>query len=81
MAGGGRAKMMAWWYALPDWIEYLVYGLSLFFLMCFSSIILGRAGRNPYWALLAIVPLPFFFAALLWIFAFTRWPRRDGQSV
>lgn len=69
--------MMDVWYALPQWVQYLVYGISLCLLMCFSAVVLARAGRNPYWAVLTVLPVPFLFPVLIWIFSAIRWPKRD----
>lgn len=60
------------WADLPEWVSYLIRGLSLTFLLCFSAVILSRAGRNPYWALLTIVP--FAIPLAVWVLAYVRWP-------
>lgn len=65
--------------AMPEWAAYLVRGLVLCALMVFSAIILGRAGRNPYWAVLVVIPYGLLVG--LWIFAFCGWPRRDARAV
>jgi hypothetical protein len=46
-------------------ITLLIYGVPL-------VVILKRAGYNPAWALLAIIPGVALIG--LWIFAFARWP-------
>jgi hypothetical protein len=65
---------------MPEWGQYLIRGIILCLMLCFSAVILGRAGRNPYWALLTIVPLPFFLPVLVWVFAFAAWPKRDAAA-
>lgn len=64
------------WGDLPIWLQYLVQGLLMFTLLCFSAVILARAGRNPYWALLSLVP--FVLIPALWIIAYTRWPAQNA---
>lgn len=66
------------WMQLPLWAQYLVQGLGLFTVMSLSAVIVSRAGRNPYWALLAIVP--FFPVVGIWLLAVTRWPSLSGSS-
>ncbi len=63
---------------LPDWLRFLVQGILLFVLMAFSAVILGRAGRSPYWALLVVVPVVAVVAVCA--FGFCRWPRVDGKK-
>lgn len=63
---------------LPEWARFLVQGILLFALMACSAVILGRAGRSPYWALLVIVPVAGM--AAICAFAFCRWPRLDGKG-
>lgn len=69
--------LLSYWDALPVWADYLLRGLFLCGLLCFSSVVLGRAGRSPYWALLMIVPYFYLPLILIWAFAFIRWPRID----
>lgn len=38
-----------------------------------SARIAGRAGFSGWWALLTIVP--FVNVVIVWVFAFTKWPR------
>ena len=40
--------------------------------------ILPRAGLNPYWSLVALIPLG--LPALLWYLAFVRWPGDGGAE-
>lgn len=58
--------------SLPEWSYYLIQGVSISCLLVVSAIILGRAGRSPYWALLVIVPYVAIVA--IWALAFVRWP-------
>ena len=66
------AEWMSW---MPEWLDYTLRGLFIFVLMSFSAVILTRMGRNPYWALLTIVP--FSLVVGLWVVALQRWPRVD----
>lgn len=62
---------------LPDLspqVELLIQGLCLFAQLAFAAMILSKAGRSPYFAVLAIIPYVFIVA--IWVFAFTRWPKR-----
>ncbi|MBI3442030.1 MAG: hypothetical protein HY052_09580 [Proteobacteria bacterium] len=56
------------------WEQYLLQGILIFATLATSAVVLGRAGRNPYFALLMIVPYVQIIA--LWVFAFSTWPRR-----
>ena len=38
--------------------------------------ILQRTGHSPWWTIIAFIPMLNLLA--LWIFAYTRWPARDG---
>jgi hypothetical protein len=62
---------------LPVWASYLVRGIAVCALLCCSAVVLSRAGRNPYWALLMIVPYFYVPVILICAFAFARWPRID----
>ncbi len=50
----------------------LAYGL-----WCCARI-LGRTGHNRAWALLMIVPV--INLALVWVLAYTRWPKLDDRA-
>lgn len=60
------------WDMVPFWLQYLIQGLGLFTVMTFSAIVITRMGRNPYWALLSVVP--FVPVIGIWLLALTRWP-------
>jgi hypothetical protein len=62
---------------MPLWLEYLFKGIAVFALLCFSGIITTRAGKNPYFALLLLIP--FVQVAAIWAFAFSRWPKVDKK--
>lgn len=64
------------WGDLPVWAQYLTQGLLLSVLLCFSAVVLARAGRSPYWALLALVP--FAFVVGLWFIAYSKWPQQNA---
>jgi uncharacterized membrane protein YhaH (DUF805 family) len=53
-------------------IVFLV--LVAYSLWCYTRI-LNRTGRSPWWAVLMLVPI--LNLALVWLFAFVRWPRID----
>ncbi len=59
---------------LPEWARYLVQGIITFIFLAASAVVLSRAGRSPYWALLMVVPYVQIVA--LWVFAFTVWPKK-----
>lgn len=60
---------------MPAWLSYLIGGLTIFAMMASGAIIATRAGRNPYWGMLVIVP--FLAPVLIWVFAYARWPSLD----
>lgn len=66
------------WGNLPEWAQFLTMGLLLFSLMALSAVILSRAGKSPYWALLTIIP--YLCIVAIWFFAFTKWPKVDAQT-
>ena len=62
-------------------------GVLLFFLFILFAVsygvwcctrILARAGQNRAWAFLMIVPV--VNLALVWFFAYARWPKLDERS-
>jgi hypothetical protein len=59
--------------ALPIWLSYLFKGLAIFAMMALPAVVVGRAGRNPYMALLLMVP--FVNVAVVWAFAYAEWPK------
>lgn len=60
-------------FMLPEWLRFLLAGVTMFFLMAFSAIALTRAGRSPYWAIFVVIP--YFMIVMVWLFAFCRWPK------
>lgn len=58
---------------IPMWLSYLFKGLSIFAMMALPAIVAGKAGRNPYMALLLMVP--FLNVAVVWAFAYAEWPK------
>lgn len=63
---------------LPLWGQYLLQGLIIFSAIAAAAVVLSRAGRSPYYALLIIIPYVQIIA--LWIFAFTLWPKRKKNG-
>lgn len=63
--------------APPEWAQYLLQGITIFVLLSCGAVIAARAGRNPYWSLLFLVPFVYVpsVVAMLWIFAFVKWPK------
>ncbi|MCE9507402.1 MAG: hypothetical protein K8R48_03670 [Alphaproteobacteria bacterium] len=59
---------------LPLWGQYLLQGILLFISIACAAVVLTRAGRSPYFALLIAVPYVQIIA--LWLFAFSVWPKR-----
>lgn len=64
-------------YAPPEWAQFLLQGITIFVLLSCGAVIAARAGRNPYWSLLFLVPFVYVPAVvvMLWIFAFVKWPK------
>ena len=58
---------------LPLWEQYLLEGIFIFIMMAASSVVLTRAGRSPYFALLMLVPYVQIVA--VWVLAFSVWPQ------
>ena len=71
-------------YMPPEWAQFLLQGISIFVLLSCGAVIAARAGRNPYWSLLFLVPFVYVPAVVVmfWIFAFVKWPKAlpDGSS-
>lgn len=71
-------------YAPPEWAQYLLQGVTIFILLSCGAVIAARAGRNPYWSLLFLVPFVYVpsVVVMLWIFAFIKWPKElpDEQA-
>lgn len=64
---------------LPLWAQYLLQGLVIFAEIAAAAVVLSRAGRSPYYALLLVAPYYVPIAAL-WAFAFTPWPKREKNA-
>lgn len=64
--------------AMPEWLSYLIGGLTIFAMMASGCVIATRAGKNPYWGVLVVVPFVGFL--LIWLFAVARWPSMTPQS-
>ncbi|MEQ8966118.1 MAG: hypothetical protein RID91_09855 [Azospirillaceae bacterium] len=63
----------------PSWITLLFVGVTLTATMGFGAFALARAGRSPLWVLLLLVP--YVGALAVWVAAYARWPRVDGERV
>lgn len=63
---------------LPEWANYLARGIFLFTTLAFTAVVLGRAGRSPYFAFLVIIP--YVQIAAVWFFAVCLWPRPDKKQ-
>jgi hypothetical protein len=74
MAREGESGMID----LPVWFSYLLKGLSIFAMLAFPAIVLARAGKSPYFALLLMVP--FINVAIVWGFAYAEWPKLDRKT-
>lgn len=62
---------------LPLWAEFLIKGILIFAALCSGAVTLTRAGKNPHFTFLMIVPVISILA--LWYFAFTPWPKADPK--
>jgi hypothetical protein len=65
--------MIGLWSQLPQWADYLIRGLMMSAMLCVFAVAVSRTGRSPYWALLALLPVPFLLPVLVWIAAFMPW--------
>jgi len=80
MRGAAGAQEMAaegmnmQYLGLPLWGQYLLQGILIFVTLASSAVVLSRAGRSPYLALLMAVPYVQVIA--LWLFAFSVWQKR-----
>jgi hypothetical protein len=56
---------------LPLWANYLIKGILLFAGLASAAVVLTRAGKNPYFAFLAMVP----YASIIgiWLLAWQLW--------
>jgi hypothetical protein len=70
--------MTALFSGIPEWLSYLIGGLTIFMMMASACVIATRAGRNPYWGVLVIVP--FAAPVLVWTLAYCRWPSFDKPA-
>jgi hypothetical protein len=63
--------------APPVWAQYLLQGVMIFILLSCGAVIAARAGRNPYWSMLFLVPFIYVpsVVVMLWLFAFVTWPK------
>lgn len=69
--------MMSLFPDMPAWASYLIAGITIFIMMASACVIATRAGRNPYWGVLVVVP--FFAPVLIWALALVRWPSMTPQ--
>ncbi|MBI1215023.1 MAG: hypothetical protein GC185_04290 [Alphaproteobacteria bacterium] len=63
---------------IPHWVLWLIQGICIFILMASSAVVATKAGRNPYWGVLAIVP--FFVIVLIWLLAYSDWPALEKRA-
>jgi hypothetical protein len=61
----------------PNWINLLIIGLTLTASMGFGAFALVKTGHSPLWALILLVPVAVVVG--LWVLAYKRWPRIDGD--
>lgn len=67
-----------WLFDLEPWLAHLIIGVVLAITMGCGGMVAARAGRSPLWVLLLLVP--FVNVALLWAFAYSRWPRLEPDQ-
>lgn len=58
---------------LPEWGRYLLQGIFLFCQLATGAVVVGRAGKSPYWALLIVIP--YVQIAAIWGFAYSKWKK------
>jgi uncharacterized membrane protein YhaH (DUF805 family) len=61
-----------------DWGVLLIVAALFVVNVVLMVRIVRRAGRSGWWVVLMTVPL--VNIAMLWVFAFTRWPRVDPPA-
>lgn len=66
-------------YGLPQWGNLLIGGIMICLMMCFFAVILARMGRNPYWAVIVVLPvfvrIPFVIPLMFWVMAYISWSK------
>ncbi len=66
--------------SIYHWLVVLVaLGLILLAVGFPVARILKRMGLSPWWTVLALIP--YLNVVALWIVAFVRWPKVDGDAV
>lgn len=63
---------------MPQWAEYLLQGIFIFVMLSSSAVVLSRAGRSPYLALLMVIPYVQIIA--VWAFAFSVWRKHAKRG-
>lgn len=59
-------------FSLWHWLIVLIAAAVIIYPV---TVILRKAGRSPWWAILAIIP--WVNVVALWVFALTAWPKQD----
>lgn len=59
-------------FSIWHWLIVLIVAAVIIYPV---TIILRKAGRSPWWAILAIIP--WVNVVALWVFALTAWPKQD----
>jgi hypothetical protein len=59
-------------------LEYLLKGLTVFAMIALPAVVVGRAGKSPYLALLLMAPIANVWA--VWAFAYSDWPKVDEKQ-
>lgn len=67
--------MIELWNQMPTWLDFLIRGIVILLTLIFYSVTLSRMGRNPYWALLGLLPL--IVPVAVWFLAYARWPQEQ----
>lgn len=63
--------------AMPPALGYLLLGLIIMGWISAAGFVLARLGYRPLWAFALVVP--FVQTIVLWLFAYSRWPREKQQ--
>jgi len=71
-------ELLAYVGALPAWASHLIIVLVMAWTVCMAGVVVGKTGRNPFWALLGF--LPYLVLIGLWWLALARWPRMDAAQ-
>lgn len=65
-------------YGMPAWVFYSIIAVILTYVLSVGGWVLARAGRNPLWILLLLIP--WLNVIGIWLFAYVSWPAMAQQT-